>query len=84
MITKSVADIIQKHVTLEGIDQMYLVDTMPVCSHRAVAFFVRNQFDTPLACKRTIKPITRRFIGEIEQFLVDEQIDPVSFSQRST
>ena len=64
MITKSVADIIQNHVTLEveGIDRMYLNGYISrLQSPEAVAFFIRNQFDTALASTRTIEPMTRKF-----------------------
>jgi DNA-binding HxlR family transcriptional regulator len=84
MIAKSVSDIIQNHVTLEleGIDRMYLNGYVPTLqSPGAVAFFIRNQYQTPLASTRTIEPLTRQFIGQIESFVEDEQIDLVAFQK---
>lgn len=84
MINKSVADIIQDHsvLELEGIDRMYLNGYIPILqSEAAVAFFIRKQFDTPLASTRTIEPMTRKFIQKIERFVENEQIDLVTFKR---
>lgn len=84
MIAKSVTDIIQNHVTLdlEGIDRMYLNGYIPTLqSEAAVAFFIRKQFDTPLASTRSIEPMTRQFVQQIERFVEHEQIDLVTLKR---
>lgn len=82
MINNSVAKIIQNHVTLEleCIDRMYLSGYVPnLQAGAAAAYFIRKQFDTPMASTKTIEPMTREFVRQIEKFVEHEEIDLVTF-----
>jgi hypothetical protein len=84
MIRKNVAEIIDQHVTLEleGIDRMYLNGYIPRLQTGAgAAFFIRKQFDCPMASTKMIEPMTRRFVEKIERLAESEEVDLVRFEK---
>lgn len=84
MIRKNVAEIINQHVTLEieGIDRMYLNGYIPrLQSGAGAAFFIRKQFDCPMASTMMVEPMTRQFVEKIERFAESEQVDLIRFEK---
>lgn len=84
MISKNVAQIIDNHVTLEleGIDRMYLNGYIPnLQTGAAAAFFIRQQLGARLASTRSVEPMTRQFVAQVEQFVEAEEIDLISFKK---
>lgn len=84
MLTENVNQILEKHVTLkmEGIDRMYLNGYIPNLQAGAgAAYFIRKQFDTPMASTRSVEPMTRSFVKDIERFVEDEQIELIRFEK---
>ena len=72
MIRQNVADILQNHVVLEleGIDRMYLNGYIPTLqTGAAAAFFIRQQFDCPIASTALVAPMSRTFVANIERFV---------------
>ena len=82
MIRKNVADIIHNHDTyeLECIDRMYLNGYVPrLQTGAAAAFFIRQQFDCPMASTAKLEPMTRQFVDVVEHFVDLEELDSLSF-----
>jgi hypothetical protein len=70
-VPRSVADVIQKHVTLEveGIDRMYLNVYQPKLQHdRGVVTFFRYHRQQLVVSSALMEPITTAFIKNIEAF----------------
>lgn len=84
MIRKNVSDVLQHHVTLEleGIDRMYLNGYIPTLqTGAAAAYFMRKQFECPVASTALVAPMSHRFIECIEQFVDDQDVDLVPFKK---
>jgi len=83
-ISHSVAEILNKHVTLEveGIDRMYLNVYVPRLQIvEGVLGFIRRHRGHPVPSTRMVEPITRRFVAAIEKFTHDHAIPLVSFDK---
>jgi len=81
-MVRNLAEILQEHVTLEleGIDRMYLNGYVPSLQTGAgFAYFVREQLGYPIASTAMIAPLSRAFVGGIEQFVAEAGVDLVSF-----
>jgi len=84
MIRQNVADILNHHVVLEleGIDRMYLNGYIPTLqTGAAAAFFIRKQFDCPIASTAMVAPMSRAFVENIEQFVEAQGVDLVRFNK---
>ena len=82
MIAQSVADILTDHVKLsvEGIDRMYLNVYVPrLQSELGVVGFFRDHRGQPLPSAALMRPISRRFVAALEEFVAREQVALVSF-----
>lgn len=82
MVSKNLAEILHDHVTLEleGIDRMYLNGYVPSLQTGAgFAWFVREQLGYPIASTAMIAPMSRAFVGRIEQFVAEQGLDLVAF-----
>jgi hypothetical protein len=83
-IPRSLAEILQKHVTLEveGIDRMYLNVYVPRLQIAEGALgFIRRHRGYPVASTRMVEPITREFVAAIEKFVGDHSLPLVSFDK---
>ena len=84
MIPKSVAEIIQRHVTfeLEGIDRMYLNAYVPSLQYGSgMVYFLRTQLDAQVASTVMVAPMSKRFVDSIEEFVETEGLDLVTFAK---
>ena len=84
MVRKNVADIINNHVTyeLECIDRIYLNGYVPrLQTGAAAAFFIRQQFDCPMASTSQLEPMTRQYIDNVKQFVEYEELELVTFKK---
>jgi hypothetical protein len=84
MVRKSVAEILDNHVTLdlEGIDRMYLNGYVPsVQSGGGFVHFVREQLDCRVPSTVMIAPMSRNFGAAIERFVEQQALDLVGFTQ---
>jgi len=84
MVRKNVAQIINNHVTyeLECIDRMYLNGYVPrLQTGAAAAFFIRQQFDSPMASTSQLEPMTRQYIDNVKQFVAHEEPELISFKK---
>jgi hypothetical protein len=83
-VARSVAEVLQKHVTLaiEGIDRLYLNAYVPKLQHvmGAVSFF-RFHHGYTFASSALMEPITKRFIAAIDRFVRDRGIDLITFAK---
>jgi hypothetical protein len=78
-IPRSVADVIQNHVTLEveGIDRMYLNVYQPkLQTEKAAACFFRFHRKQPVASSSLMGVMTNAFLQQVDAF-VEEQHVPV-------
>jgi len=83
-ISRSVAEILKQHVTLEveGIDRMYLNVYVPRLQIvEGVLGFIRRHRGHPVASTRMVEPITRRFVAAIEEFAHEHAIPLVCFDK---
>ena len=81
-IARSVAEVLREHVTLEveGIDRMYLNVYVPALQREGgVASFFRFHRGHPFASSALMDPISKKFVGEMEQFAQDHDIAMVQF-----
>jgi len=84
MIRKSVAEILDHHVTfeLEAIDRMYLNAYVPSLQTGAgVAYFLKTQLGVRVPSTVMVAPMTERFVKAIEGFVAREGIDLVTFEK---
>ena len=82
MIAQSVADILDRHVTLAvgGIDRMYLNLYMPrLQSERGVVGFFRGHRGQPLPSAALMSPMNRDFVAKLERFVAQHDIPLVQF-----
>lgn len=85
MITRSVAQLLEEHVTLdvEGIDRLYLNAYQPRLQTGAgVAAFFKGHRGARVASTTLMAPMSRAFVGEIERFARREKVEVVRFTKR--
>lgn len=81
-ITPSVAQILEKHVTLEveGIDRMYLNVYVPGLQwEQGVVAFFQKHLGQPVASSALMAPRTRDFVAAVERFVKRRSIPVVAF-----
>jgi hypothetical protein len=84
MIRKSVAEILDDHVTfeLEAIDRMYLNAYVPTLqTGGGFVYFVKSQLGAIVPSTHVVAPVSERFVAAIEQFVKTEQLDLVTFAK---
>ncbi|PYR35298.1 MAG: hypothetical protein DMF90_14115 [Acidobacteria bacterium] len=83
MIRKSVAEILDDHVTfeVEAIDRMYLNAYFPAQTGGGFVYFVKNQLGAIVPSTHVVAPLSERFVAAIEQFVKTEQVDLVTFEK---
>ena len=84
MVSQNVAEIIQKHVTLEveSIDRMYLNGYVPgLQTEGGFVHFVRKHLGYPIASTAVISPLSKAFVQAIEDFAKQQQVDMVTFGK---
>jgi hypothetical protein len=84
-LPKTVAEVMQKHVTLEveGIDRMYLNVYQPkLQTERGVASFFRYHRGATFASSVLMEPISKKFIEDIEAFVKKEGIELITFPKK--
>jgi hypothetical protein len=83
-LPRSVAQILDEHVTfeLEGIDRMYLNAYVPRLQHEkgVVHFFVLHR-GKPVASSALMKPITKKFVADIEAFAMRHDVPIIRFQK---
>ena len=83
-LSRSVAEVLQEHVTLEveGIDRMYLNVYVPALQRAGgVASFFRFHLGNRFASSALMDPITKAFIAQMEQFAKQEKVPMVTFEK---
>jgi len=83
-IPRSVADVIQNHVTLEveGIDRMYLNVYQPrLQTEKQAACFFRYHRGLPVASSALMGVMTRDFLRQVDEFVEQQQIPVVAFQK---
>ena len=84
MIRKSVAEILDQHMTfeLEAIDRMYLNAYVPSLQTGAgFAYFVKTQLQAIVPSTTVVAPMSERFVVAIERFVETEGLDLVTFEK---
>jgi hypothetical protein len=84
MIRKSVAEILEKHVTfeLEAIDRLYLNAYVPSLQTGAgFVYFVKTQLGARVPSTTVVAPLSDRFVKAIERFVETEGLDLVAFEK---
>jgi hypothetical protein len=84
-LPSSVADVIERHVTLtvECLDRLYLNVIQPRLQvERGIAYFFRQHRGEQFATAKTMAEITRPFVTAIEQFALTEGLDLIAFDRR--
>lgn len=84
MIRKSVAEILDDHVTfeLEAIDRMYLNAYVPsLQTGGGFAYFLKTQLGVRVASTMMVAPMSQRFVDAIEQFVETEGLDLITFEK---
>src|SRR5207249_10860129 len=84
MIRKSVAEILDHHVTfeLEAIDRMYLNAYVPSLQTGAgFVYFVKTQLGVRVPSTVMIAPMSQRFVEGFERFVATHGIDLVTFEK---
>jgi hypothetical protein len=84
MIRKSVAEILDQHVTLEleAIDRMYLNAYVPsLQTGGGVVYFMKEQLGARVPSTMLVAPMSERFVTAIERFAETEGVDLVTFEK---
>jgi hypothetical protein len=84
MIRKSVAAILDQHVTfeLEAIDRMYLNGYVPsLQSGGGVVYFMKTHLGARVPSTMVVAPLSERFVQTIERFVEAEGVDLVTFEK---
>src|SRR5712692_10501410 len=84
MIRKSVAEILDHHVTfeLEAIDRMYLNAYVPSLQTSAgFVYFLKTQLGVRVPATVMVAPMSQRFVEAMERFAQTEQVDLVTFKK---
>jgi hypothetical protein len=84
MIRKSVAEILDQHVTfeLEAIDRMYLNGYVPsLQSGGGVVYFMKQHLGARVPSTTMVAPLSKRFVDAIERFADTAGVDLVTFEK---
>jgi hypothetical protein len=84
MIRKSVAEILDHHVTfeLEAIDRMYLNAYVPsLQSGGGVVYFMKTHLGARVPSTMLVAPLSERFVQAIERFVETEGLDLMRFKK---
>jgi hypothetical protein len=84
MIRKSVAEILDHHVTfeLEAIDRLYLNGYVPsLQSGGGVVYFLKKHLGARVPSTMMLAPLSERFVNAIERFVATEGLDLVTFKK---
>ena len=84
MIRKSVAEILDHHVTfeLEAIDRMYLNGYVPsLQSGGGVVYFMKQHLGARVPSTTMVAPLSERFVQTIERFVETAGLDLVTFEK---
>jgi hypothetical protein len=84
MIRKSVAEILDHHVTfeLEAIDRMYLNGYVPSLQRGGgVVYFMKTQLGARVPSTAMVAPMTHGFVEAIERFVQTTGVDLVTFAK---
>jgi hypothetical protein len=84
MIRKSVAEILDHHVTfeLEAIDRMYLNGYVPsLQSGGGVVYFMKQHLGARVPSTTMVAPLSERFVQAIERFVDTTGLDLVTFAK---
>jgi len=84
MIRKSVAEILDQHVTfeLEAIDRMYLNAYVPsLQSGGGVVYFMKTHLGARVPSTMMVAPLSERFVTAIERFVETEGVDLITFKK---
>jgi hypothetical protein len=84
MIRKSVAEILDHHVTfeLEAIDRMYLNGYVPSLQRGGgVVYFMKTQLGARVPSTAMVAPMTKGFVEAIERFVTTTGVDLVTFEK---
>jgi hypothetical protein len=84
MIRKSVAEILDQHVTfeLEAIDRLYVNAYVPALQTGAgFAYFVKTQLGARLPSTALIAPMSQRFVDGLERLADTEGVELVTFAK---
>jgi len=82
MVAQSVAEILDKHVSLsvEGIDRMYLNVYVPSLQRdKGAAWFFRGHRRQPFASSALMAPMSRQFVAKLERYARKHGIEVVRF-----
>src|SRR6201987_4042307 len=83
-LPQTVAEVLSKHVVLEveSIDRMYLNVCVPqLQAVDGTLKFIRIHRGHKVASTHMVEPITRQFVGSIEQFAKDNRIPLITFEK---
>ena len=84
MIRKSVAEILDHHVTfeLEAIDRMYLNGYVPsLQSGGGVVYFMKTHLGARVPSTMMVAPMSKRFVDAMERFAETTGVDVVTFEK---
>lgn len=84
MIRKSVAEILDQHVTveLEAIDRMYLNGYVPSLQRGGgVVYFMKTQLGARVPSTAMVAPMSHGFVAAIERFVKTTGVDLVTFEK---
>jgi hypothetical protein len=84
MIRKSVAEILDQHVTfeLEAIDRMYLNGYVPSLQRGGgVVYFMKTQLGARVPSTAMVAPMTTGFVAALERFVQTTGVDLVTFDK---
>ena len=84
MIRKSVAEILDHHVTfeLEAIDRMYLNGYVPsLQTGGGVVYFMKQHLGARVPSTTMVAPMSERFIAALERFAETQGVDLVTFEK---
>jgi hypothetical protein len=83
-VSRSVADVLDRHVTLEVecIDRMYLNVYQPRLQHvNGVVWFFRGHREAAFASSALMNPISKGFVASIHRFCRDRDVPLVEFTR---
>jgi hypothetical protein len=83
-VARSVAEVVQEHVTLEleGIDRMYLNVYVPQLQREGgVVGFFRHHRQMPIVSSALMDPISKAFVAKIHTFAEQQGVELVAFAK---
>lgn len=84
-VTRTVAEILEKHTTLEVecIDRMYLNLYVPLLqTEGGIAHFFRHHRGHSFASSALMQPMTQKWVAEMQQFAENEGIEMITFARK--